>query len=78
MGGAAQIVELIFGALGLVPAQPNARVVEASAMWNYTTSLNIALLVLAGLLVLAIPENGRSWNVAHDEQPAAMGTPLGL
>jgi uncharacterized protein len=46
-GDAAQIVELIFGALGLVPAQPNARVFEASVMWNYTTSLNIALLVLA-------------------------------
>ncbi len=37
MAGAALIVELIFGVLGLVPAQRNARVVDASITWNYTT-----------------------------------------
>ncbi|HXQ03849.1 MAG TPA: permease, partial [Bradyrhizobium sp.] len=51
MAGAALIVEMIFGALGLVPAQRNARVVEASITWNYTTWLNVAFLILAGLLV---------------------------
>jgi uncharacterized membrane protein YraQ (UPF0718 family) len=34
MAGAALIVELIFGAVGLVPEQRHARVVEASVSWN--------------------------------------------
>src|SRR5438477_1598299 len=51
MAGAALIVELIFDALGPVPAARNARVGDASISWNYTTWLNIAFLVLAGLLV---------------------------
>jgi uncharacterized protein len=51
MAGAALIVELFFGAAGLVPQQPQARVVEASISWNYTTWLNIAFVALAALLV---------------------------
>src|SRR5216683_5977199 len=51
MAAAALVVELIFGALGLMPAQRNARVVEASITWDYTTWLNIAFLILASLLV---------------------------
>lgn len=51
MAGAALMVEAIFGALALVPAQRNARVVEASISWNYTTWLNIAFLGLGALLV---------------------------
>lgn len=51
MACAALIVELIFGTLGLVPAQRNARVVEASVSLNYTTWLNIVFLILAAILV---------------------------
>ncbi len=51
MAAAALVVELIFGALGLMPAQRNARVVEASITWDYTTWLNIAFLILATVLV---------------------------
>ena len=40
MAGAALIVELIFGTLGLVPTQRNARVVEASITSDYTTWLS--------------------------------------
>ncbi|MDB5636102.1 MAG: hypothetical protein JWP51_1010, partial [Bradyrhizobium sp.] len=40
-----------FAALGLVPAQRNARVIEAAITWNYTTWLNIAFLILAAVLV---------------------------
>jgi hypothetical protein len=58
MAGAALIVELIFGALGLVPAQGNARVAEASLVWNYTTLLNIVFLILAGLLVWRFLNSG--------------------
>jgi uncharacterized membrane protein YraQ (UPF0718 family) len=44
-------VELVFQALGLAPTERNAKVVEASIAWNYTTILNIAFLMLAALLV---------------------------
>ena len=50
MAAAALIVEAIFGAFGLVPAQRNARAVEASISGNYTTWLNIVFLVQAAVL----------------------------
>lgn len=58
MAVAALIVELVFGALGLVPTERNARVVEASLSWNYTTWLNIAFLLLAALLVWRFLKTG--------------------
>ena len=73
MAGAALIVELIFGALGLVPAQRNARVVEASITWNYTTWLNIAFLVLAALLVWRFLKTGGPAMLRMMNRPAAMG-----
>ena len=51
MAVAALIVDLIFGGFALIPSEHKARVVEASITWNYTTWLNLAFLVLAGLLV---------------------------
>jgi hypothetical protein len=51
MAVAALIVDLIFRGFGLIPSEHKARVVEASITWNYTTWLNLAFLVLAGLLV---------------------------
>ena len=51
MAMAALIVELIFGAVGLIPSEHQARVVAASISFNYTTLLNIVFLALAGLLV---------------------------
>jgi hypothetical protein len=51
MAVAALIVDLIFGGFTLIPSERKARVIEASITWNYTTWLNLAFLVLAGLLV---------------------------
>jgi uncharacterized protein len=51
MVAAGLIVEFIFDRLGLIPTERHAKVVEASVTWNYTTILNIVLLVLAALLV---------------------------
>src|SRR5207302_5663585 len=51
MAGAALIVELIFALLGLLPAQRNARVVEASVTWTCTSWLNIVFFILAPVLV---------------------------
>jgi uncharacterized protein len=48
---AGYLVEIIFGATGLIPSQRNATVMEAGISWNYTTWLNIVFLALAALLV---------------------------
>src|SRR6202049_660946 len=72
MAGAALIVELIFGALGLIPAQRNARVVETSITWDYTTWLNIAFLILAALLVLRFLKTGGPAMLRMMNRPAAM------
>jgi len=45
------IVEIVFGALGLVPTARSATVHSASISWNYTTALNIVFLTLAAVLV---------------------------
>jgi uncharacterized membrane protein YraQ (UPF0718 family) len=45
------VVELVFGLLGLIPDERNARVVEASIQLTYTTVLNIVFLILAAVLV---------------------------
>jgi uncharacterized membrane protein YraQ (UPF0718 family) len=58
MAVAALIVELIFGGFGLIPSERKARVVEASITWDYTTWLNLAFLVLAGLLVWRFLKTG--------------------
>src|SRR5205807_10205669 len=51
MAAAALIVEGVFGALGLIPKERKAEVVEASVTWNYTTWLNLIFLLLAAGLV---------------------------
>ena len=58
MAAAAFIVEAAFGVLGLVPEERKAQVVEAAVTWNYTTWLNLAFLVLAGLLVWRFLKTG--------------------
>ena len=54
------VVEIVFGALGLVPSVRAATVVEASISWNYTTVLNIAFLALAAVLVWRFYSTGGS------------------
>jgi uncharacterized protein len=58
MAGAALVVEGVFAVLGLIPQQREARVVEASITWNYTTWLNIVFLVVAALLVWRFLKTG--------------------
>jgi uncharacterized protein len=73
MAGAALIVELIFGAVGLIPVQRNARVVEASIAWDYTTWLNIAFLILAAWLVWRFLRTDGRAMLRMMNGPAAMG-----
>src|SRR6266511_2642385 len=51
MVAAGLIVEFVFDGLGLVPHARNAKVVESSVTFNYTTILNIMLLCLGALLI---------------------------
>jgi hypothetical protein len=51
MAAAGYIVEILFGAAGLVPRQRGAQVLQASVQWNYTTVLNILFLLLSAALV---------------------------
>jgi uncharacterized membrane protein YraQ (UPF0718 family) len=51
MSMAALIVEGVFALAGLIPHERQARVIEATITWNYTTWLNIVFLFLAGALV---------------------------
>ena len=70
MVAAGFVVEVLFGALGLIPEERDAKVVEASVSWNYTTLLNIIFLALAGvLLVRFFRTGGRAMLRMMDEAP---------
>jgi hypothetical protein len=58
MAGAAFIVEILFGLLGLIPEQRHAQVMEASISWNYTTWLNVIFLIIAAVLVWRFVKSG--------------------
>ena len=55
---AGYVVELVFAPLGLVPGERNAQVIETSISWNYTTWLNIVLLLGAATLVARFVATG--------------------
>lgn len=58
MVAASYLVELLFGATGLIPTQRNAMVMESGISWNYTTWLNIVFLLLAAVLVIRFVRTG--------------------
>jgi uncharacterized membrane protein YraQ (UPF0718 family) len=72
MAGAALIVELVFGTLGLVPGERNARVVDATITWDYTSWLNIAFLILAAALIWRFFTTGGLAMLRMMNKPAAM------
>src|SRR3954447_126646 len=55
---AGYVIELLFGAAGLVPSTRNAKVEMAHISWNYTTVLNIVFLALAGALLVRFYRSG--------------------
>ena len=58
MAVAGYVVEFVFGSLGLVPDQADAKIPEEGVSWNYTTWLNIAFLLLAATLVVRFLRTG--------------------
>ena len=47
---AAWLIEAVFAALHLIPAERNAQIIEASVQLNYTSVLNVLFLLLAAVL----------------------------
>jgi uncharacterized protein len=74
MAVAAFIVEAAFGALGLIPQERHALIVEASITWNYTTWLNLVFLALAALLVRRFMKTGGPQMLRMMNAPAQPGT----
>jgi uncharacterized protein len=76
MVGAGYVVELVFGALGLVPSTRHAKVTEVAVSWNYTTVLNIVfLLVAAGLVVRFVRTGGRPMLTMMGGDPPEQAAP---
>jgi uncharacterized membrane protein YraQ (UPF0718 family) len=73
MAVAALIVDVIFAAVGLIPAEHHARVVEASISWNYATWLNIVFLAVAALLVWRFVRTGAAAMVRMMNKPPGAG-----
>jgi uncharacterized membrane protein YraQ (UPF0718 family) len=68
-------VELIFGAAGLVPATRNARVLNPTIGWDYTTYLNIVFIVAALVLLWRFFRTGGPMMLkmmGGNPEPAAM------
>jgi uncharacterized membrane protein YraQ (UPF0718 family) len=63
MVGAGLIVEFLFQALGITPTSRNAKVIEASITWNYTTYLNLVFLSLAAVLLWRYFRYGGGWKM---------------
>jgi uncharacterized membrane protein YraQ (UPF0718 family) len=61
MVAAGLIVEFLFQGLGIERTARNAKVIEASIAWNYTTVLNIIFLSLAAMLVWRYFRYGGGW-----------------
>jgi uncharacterized membrane protein YraQ (UPF0718 family) len=55
---AGYLIEILFGAAGLVPSQRSAKVIEAGIAWNYTTWLNLVFLALAAALLVRFVRTG--------------------
>ena len=59
MAAAGYVIEILFDVLGLTPMGPrHAKVVEASVHLNYTTVLDLVLLVVAAILVIRFLRTG--------------------
>jgi uncharacterized protein len=76
MVAAGLIVEVLFSALGLVPDERNAKVVDAGVTWNYTTVLNIVFLILAAVLVIRAVKTGVVPMLRMMDEPPDVGVEL--
>ncbi len=62
---AALVIEIVFQALGLIPRQRAAQIIETSITFNHTTVLNIIFLAVAAFLVVRFLKTGGPKMLAH-------------
>jgi uncharacterized protein len=75
MAGAGLLVEILFGALGLVPSGPrHAKVIEAHVTLNYTAVLDIVFLLLAAVFVVRFLRTGGPDMLAGMNRPSEHDT----
>lgn len=70
---AAYAIEVAFDLIGLIPETRDAKVVEASVEWNYTTILNVIFLVLATTLTVRFLKTGGTDMLRMMEKPSDAG-----
>jgi uncharacterized membrane protein YraQ (UPF0718 family) len=70
MVAAGYVVEIRFGALGLIPGQRNAKVLEAAITWNYTTVLSLIFLTLTAILAVRFLTTGGPAMLRMMKEPA--------
>jgi uncharacterized protein len=58
---AGYLVEILFGGLGLIPAERAAKVAAVGIQWNYTSVLNIIFLVLAAAMLIRFFTSGAGY-----------------
>ena len=58
MVAAGYVVEIVFGALGLIPTNRAISAISQGPSWNYTTVLNIVFLLIAAILVVRFLRTG--------------------
>jgi uncharacterized membrane protein YraQ (UPF0718 family) len=63
MVAAGLLVELLFQGIGIERHARNAKVMEATVSWNYTTYLNIAFLAVASVLIYRYFRRGGGWSM---------------
>jgi uncharacterized membrane protein YraQ (UPF0718 family) len=73
MVAAGLVTEFVFEGLGIVPSGRNAKIVEASVEWNYTSVLNIIFLGLAAALVARFVQAGGLPMLREMDEPLAQG-----
>jgi uncharacterized protein len=76
MFAAGLAVELLFEALGLVPSERSAKVMEAGVTFNYTTVLNIVFLVVAAVLLARFLRTGGPAMLRSMHEPEAGERPV--
>jgi len=70
MAIAGYVVELVFGALGIIPTDRRVEVITHGPTWNYTTVLNIVFLAIAAALVVRFLRTGGPMMLRMMNRPA--------
>ncbi|HEY8686409.1 MAG TPA: permease, partial [Chloroflexota bacterium] len=58
MAAAGYVIEVVFGALGIIPTNRSVMVITEGPIWNYTSVLNLVFLIVAAILVVRFLRTG--------------------